>query len=129
LRPKLLADESFEGRIVAELRARGYEVGYVAETNSGSTDPEVLELAVKTGSVILTNDLDFGELAVRFGLPHCGILIVRLEGVPTEVKAKKLIELLGTSNKELQGKLTILTRERIRIRKIFPDRGNGHQIS
>ncbi len=121
-----MADESFEGLIVTALRRSGYQVGYIAETNSGASDDEVLKIALATDSVVLTNDLDFGELAVRLGLPHRGILILRLERMPTEAKGKLLLETLESVGDELKGKLAVLTKRRLRVRKNFLLGGNGH---
>ena len=41
-------------------------------------DEGVLQIAVAEQRILITNDLDFGELVVREGLPHAGIILFRL---------------------------------------------------
>jgi predicted nuclease of predicted toxin-antitoxin system len=51
-----------------------------------TSDEDVLALAFASGAVLLTEDTDFGELAVRLGRQHFGILLLRLPGARTEEK-------------------------------------------
>ena len=41
----ILADEGLNGKIVFFLREQGFELNWIAETSSGISDFEVLELA------------------------------------------------------------------------------------
>ena len=49
-----------------------------AEPDPG--DEAVMRIAHEEGRVLVTLDKDFGELAIVYGKPHCGI--VRLVGFP-----------------------------------------------
>ncbi len=66
---RLLADECCDAGLVLALRADGHDVLYSAETSQGASDEEVLERAFADDRVLLTEDKDFGELAVRQRLP------------------------------------------------------------
>ena len=60
-----IADEGVEREIVDGLRAQGHEVLYVAEMSPAINDAEVLDLANKASSILITSDKDFGELVFR----------------------------------------------------------------
>ncbi len=57
-----LADEGVEREIVDALRSQGHDVLYVAEMSPGINDGEVLDLANKASSILITSDKDFGDL-------------------------------------------------------------------
>ncbi len=61
----LLADENFPIPSVRELRAEGYDVYAVAESDSSITDEQVIEKAITEERIILTFDKDFGELIFK----------------------------------------------------------------
>lgn len=60
-----LADENVDRQIVERLRCVGFNVRYIAETDAGISDDEVLDLANSEESLLLTADKDFGELVFR----------------------------------------------------------------
>lgn len=60
----LLADENIHADLVAWLRGAGHDVLYAAETMRRAPDPELLELARRERRIVLTDDLDFGELVL-----------------------------------------------------------------
>ncbi len=51
---KLLADESLDFRIVKALRAAGYEVAAIAESDPSVSDDDVLGIANKPNAILLT---------------------------------------------------------------------------
>ena len=53
---KLLADEGVEQYLVQALRTAGHNVDYVAELAPGMSDDEVLTMATRDSSLLLTND-------------------------------------------------------------------------
>lgn len=70
---RLLADENFPLPAVSALREAGFDVGWIAETNPGALDDEVLAECISERRTLLTFDKDFGELAYRRRLPSdCG---------------------------------------------------------
>lgn len=51
----------------------------VKEQFPGIRDPDVLRIAKEEQRLIITQDEDFGELAVRLGLPAAsGVLLIRI---------------------------------------------------
>ncbi|GAA6742922.1 MULTISPECIES: DUF5615 family PIN-like protein [Thermus] len=59
---RFLADENLPLASVHLLRNRGFVVLAVVETSPGIPDGEVWALAAKHDAVLLTLDLDFGQL-------------------------------------------------------------------
>jgi predicted nuclease of predicted toxin-antitoxin system len=104
------------GRTVAEwLRALGHDVVEVREIEPRMPDVDILRLAVQEKRIVITVDKDFGELAIRQGHPHSGI--VRLPDVPVSTR-KVLLEtvLRNYADALLRGALITVGRHRIRIR-------------
>ena len=62
---KFLADENFPFTSVKLLRISGWNIAYIAETNSGVKDIFILKKAVKENLIILTFDRDYGELILN----------------------------------------------------------------
>ena len=53
----------------------------------GIEDEIVLKLANDNGSLLVTQDKDFGELVFRQGLTHWGVILVRLGGLTSDLKS------------------------------------------
>lgn len=113
----ILADENVESRIVNLLRENGYQVRYVSELSQGISDTEVLDQAVKDVHVLLTADKDFGELHYKHGQKHRGVLFYRLAKMTTLQKAQLILDTIKTNQKELADAFTVLTNNKIRIRR------------
>jgi predicted nuclease of predicted toxin-antitoxin system len=91
---KLLADENIEPAMVGDLRSNGFDVLYIRETRRGIADSAVLELAGNESRVLLTADLDFGELALRSGKLHAGVIILRLDPLSLKERIRRVLETL-----------------------------------
>ena len=117
----LIADENVDAGIVAALRDAGYAVTYVRELEPGVDDERVLQLAESKNAPLLTSDKDFGELVFRQRLLHAGVILIRLAGLPVEVKGEVLISVLRAHTAELTGAFTVIGRKSVRIRPGPPD--------
>ncbi|MFN0205113.1 MAG: DUF5615 family PIN-like protein [Planctomycetota bacterium] len=53
---KFSADENIDQEIVNRLREGGHDVQYVCEMRPGTSDEEVLSIAVRNKSILLTAD-------------------------------------------------------------------------
>ncbi len=89
---RILADENVEPVIVQWLRSLGHEVASICQRAPGIDDDRVLAVARDERRVLVTYDLDFGEIVYRRGLNHAGIVLLRLSD-PTP--AGRLIGLQG----------------------------------
>ena len=111
-----VADECVAQDIVLRLRTDGHDVYSVREQQRGINDPSVLQIAVGRGCVLLTQDLDFGELVYRHNLPHCGVILIRLPGLAPALRASQVSELVRTRAAELPNAFTVLSPTAARIR-------------
>jgi predicted nuclease of predicted toxin-antitoxin system len=88
----ILADENIDRRLVLLLRDAGLDLVTVVELGlAGSSDATVLETATSAGRVVLTQDADFGALAVHRGDPYVGILYLR----PGDLRPQTAVEMLA----------------------------------
>jgi len=115
---RLLADEGVEVQIVEALRGASHEVAYIAELAPGITDDEVMEEARRTESILLTTDRDFGDLVYRQHRATCGVVLLRLAGLPSERKAPAVLATIEQHADELPGCFTVVTPKTVRLRRL-----------
>jgi predicted nuclease of predicted toxin-antitoxin system len=113
---RFLADENTDARVIKALRADGHDVVSVAEAEPGISDEKVLEWANRESRILITEDLDFGELIFRDAMPCYGLLQLRIQGIDTASKIARV--LFAASDEELQGQLTTVSETDIRKRRL-----------
>jgi predicted nuclease of predicted toxin-antitoxin system len=119
-----LADENFPRPAVDALRLAGFDVLWIAESNPGAPDEEVLTLSISTERTLLTFHKDFGELAYHRGLPaHCGIVLFRLTPQSPDEAASLALSAIQ-SQKSWAAHFSVITRQRIRMRPLPPHRSD-----
>jgi predicted nuclease of predicted toxin-antitoxin system len=111
-----LADESVDGQIVERLRQDGHDVLYIAEMEPGISDEQVLEKANENQSLLLTVDKDFGELVFRLGRLHNGVVLIRLGGYSSEMRAEIVSVTKSQFASILNNSFSVISPGRIRIR-------------
>lgn len=112
---KFLADEGIDKKLVLELRNLGYDVEYVAETQYGSDDKDLLQRAFENDQVILTKDKDFGELIFRDQLKSNGVILIRLENVTTMQRIEICLEWFLRLDWDFYLKYTTITKSQARV--------------
>ena len=118
----ILADENIVSAVVSRLRADGLDVVWIAEVSPSIQDPDVLAHAVREHRILITDDKDFGELVVRECRPHCGVVLLRLGGMPPVQRAELVSRLFAESSAALAGAFTVVERDgRVRIRSAAKD--------
>jgi predicted nuclease of predicted toxin-antitoxin system len=116
----LVADEGVDKPIVDSLRADGHTVKYFAEAGSGSTDKDVLAAANDTQNLLLTCDKDFGELVYRQQLTNSGVVLIRLDGLSAESKARIVSKTMKEHIAEMREAFTVISPGMLRIRQRTP---------
>jgi predicted nuclease of predicted toxin-antitoxin system len=110
------------GGVRDELRTAGHDVEWVGDWPADLGDDDILSRAHAEQRILVTLDKDFGELAVRAGKPHSGI--IRLVDILPRQQAAVCLRILSAHAAELQqGAIVTATTFRIRIRA--PEQGNG----
>jgi predicted nuclease of predicted toxin-antitoxin system len=117
---KLLLDTCVWGGAKAELQAAGHEVLWTGDLAQDPGDEDILAQAHREQRVLITLDKDFGELAIRRSLPHCGI--VRLVNMSARQQGAVCQQVLAQYGDELtRGAIITVEAGRVRIRP--PDDG------
>lgn len=112
---KLLTDACIWGPTNAALRIAGHDVDWVGDWAADPGDLKILERAHADGRVLVTVDNDFGELAVRQGVPHSGI--IRLAMTPVVLEAEVCLAVIAAFAEELiDGAIVTATPRRMRLR-------------
>lgn len=113
----LIADESVEAQIVNKLRQSGHTVESIQESCPGTDDDVILAHANSQGILLLTSDKDFGELVFLHQQQTAGVVLIRLAGLPNDVKADIVSTAFESHGKEFTGNFSVITASSIRIRK------------
>jgi len=77
----------------------------------------VLNKAVETKAILITEDKDFGELVYRLKKTNSGILLLRLASVPINEKIEKLFTIIEKYQQELSNSFVVITAKKVRIRR------------
>jgi predicted nuclease of predicted toxin-antitoxin system len=113
----LLADESVDAQIVERLRADGHDVPYVAEMSPSITDNEVLDRANADESPLVTGDKDFGELVFRLHRATYGVILIRLPGLSSPLKAAIVSDAIRLHRDDMLHAFTVISPGMVRIRR------------
>ncbi len=112
---KLLLDTCVWGGAKAELQASGHDVLWTGDLPQDPGDEDILAQAYREQRVLVTLDKDFGELAIRRSLPHCGI--VRLVNFSARQQGTVCQQVLTQYGDELiRGAIITVEAGRVRIR-------------
>jgi predicted nuclease of predicted toxin-antitoxin system len=117
---RLLADECVAGTIVERLRSDGFDIVRASDVVAAASDEQVLATAHQDGRVLITADQDFGELAVRFGLPSVGIVNLALGELSARTCADITAAALHNFEDRIIGNLVTVEPGRVRIRPLPP---------
>ena len=113
----LIVDENVDKLIVDALRQDGHNVLYVAEFAPSIDDETVLAQANQNGALLITEDKDFGELVFRQRLIHTGVVLIRLDGLSKQAKARIVLTVFANQSSELPGTFSVISPGRVRIRQ------------
>lgn len=113
---KFLLDESADLPLAFHLRQLGHDVKAIARDYPRSLeDPDVLAIARQEQRILITNDRDFGELVFRQRLPHCGVILFRLEDERIPIKTAWLDHVLANHSDRLEH-FIVITHGGVRVR-------------
>ena len=114
---KFLTDENIGFKVINPLRKNGFDIKSILETNPGADDVKVLSIANTEDRILITTDKDFGELVYVNKLVHAGVILLRLSNDSSENKIKVLKSLFKLHLEELEKAFTVVTENKVRIRK------------
>jgi predicted nuclease of predicted toxin-antitoxin system len=115
---RLMADENIDQAIVLWLRTVGHDVKWAAEVEAGCADDDLLSLARGEGRVLITSDLDFGDLVFRQARLSHGIVLLRLRAAGQAQRLAQFISRWPEIEHRAGGHFVVVTERRIRVRKL-----------
>ena len=117
---KLLADVGVSWRVVEWLRATGHDATHLIELGlERLPDPDIFALAATEQRVLITFDLDFGEIAARSGQKQPSVIVFRLANTrPTNVIARLQVVLVDALSAIGEGSIVLVEESRIRVRRL-----------
>lgn len=113
-----LADESVDYNIFKDLKSAGFKIEHVLDLFPGTSDIEIVKYAFDNNSIVLTEDKDFGELAIRFKMNAKGIILLRFLNMDSQEKSKIILNALENHGEEMKNSLTVISDKKIRIKKL-----------
>lgn len=115
---RFLADMGVAGRIVDWLRAKGHDVKHLREEGlQRISDREVFQKAVAEGRILITFDLDFGEIVASSGGHATSVILFRLHNTRTPHVIERLAKVLSDSSGTLERSVVVVVEEsRYRVR-------------
>lgn len=114
----LLADENVDADIVAWLREEGHDVVWAAEKARRMSDSALLKLARSENRIMLTFDLDFGELIYRQGELSFGLLLMRFRAKLQKDRLRLLQRHWPAIESHLAGSYVVVSSRKIRVRPL-----------
>lgn len=114
----LLADESVDGRVIRALRSAGLPMVSVREDNPGLADRDVLSLARRLNSIVVTEDSDFGDWVFAHQEPTVGVIFLRYRHNEREPISRVVLELVRRYDSGLYRKFTTVTVKKTRMREV-----------
>ncbi|HZZ67287.1 MAG TPA: DUF5615 family PIN-like protein [Phenylobacterium sp.] len=115
---RFLIDESCSRSVSEALADAGHDVLVSRTAWAGAADRVLADLAFEQGRVIVSEDFDFGDLAVRDKVPMIGVILVACPNQTTHERAARLLEVVADLGDRLLGALTRVETRRIRQRPL-----------
>src|SRR5258708_6904701 len=108
--------------VVEWLRRQGHDAKHLREENLHKLpDGDIFKKAVDEKRIIITFDLDFGEIVALTKRKRAGIILFRLYNTRAVHVIERLKALLEDAPASLTDSITIVEETRYRVRQ-FPDR-------
>ncbi|MBI2469622.1 MAG: DUF5615 family PIN-like protein [Planctomycetes bacterium] len=114
---RLLIDVGVGKKVERWLHSRRYDIKCVRDIDARMPDKEILKIAVSDKRIVITMDKDFGELVYNSGLPHGGVLLLRLEDAKADEKIKVLERILEKYPDKLSDRFCVFKDGKLRSRK------------
>jgi predicted nuclease of predicted toxin-antitoxin system len=117
---KFLVDLALSPKTVKALRDRGYEAVRVNELGMAkSKDSEIIAYAAKNDLIVITADLDFGDILASTGYKKPSVIIFRLKGPSVEHINALLLSTIPRIRDSLdKGSIVVIEDYQIRIRRL-----------
>lgn len=116
---KILVDVGVSKAVERWLASQDLDVVAVRDLDPGMSDRAILTLAATEQRLVITMDKDFGELVVRSGRLHAGVLLLRLDDADGQEKLNVVKQIFALYRDVLAGNYCIYQGGRLRIRRLL----------
>ena len=115
--PQILADENIPASTIEWLKGKGFKATRTSEISlKGAKDSTIAEYAAKNNMTILTLDTDFAHIHHSIYKGKLTVIVIRAKpATPTNIIETLHAALKKIKIDEIQNKLAIITKKRIRI--------------
>ena len=113
-----LADENVPRPIIERLRLDGFTDHAIAETSAGAADADVLAAANQDRLILITQDQDFGVLAILRQLPVAGVVLLEVARLPLKAQVERVAQLVAADQMSFAGNPTVIEPGRTRARPL-----------
>ncbi|MGH8616919.1 MAG: DUF5615 family PIN-like protein [Burkholderiales bacterium] len=117
---RFLADMGISPRVVEWLRSRGHDVAHLGEQGlQRLADADVFTKAQQEQRILLTFDLDFGEIVALTGARMTSVIVFRLADARAQTVIARLATVLDRSAAALErGAVAVVETARHRVRRL-----------
>lgn len=117
---RFLADMGISPQTAAALRELGHDAAHLHDQNLDRLpDPDILDKARREERIVLTHDLDFGDLMAAGKMQLPSVIIFRLHNMRPERVERYLKEIITRHGHELEkGAIVSVTEGQVRIRPL-----------
>ncbi len=117
---KFLADMGISPKVVDFLQQHGHDATHLQQHGlCRLKDWQILEKAREEGCVLLTHDLDFGDLLAASGADLPSVLIFRLRNLRPDQVNRYLLKIISQYSENLgKGSIITITEGRVRMRRL-----------
>ena len=117
---RFLLDMGISVGVAASLRDLGHEADHLYELHLDTLpDAEILRKAVDDRSILVTHDLDFGNLLAASGARLPSVILFRLRDMrPSSVSARLRAVIANHASQLVAGAVVAVTESQIRIRDL-----------
>lgn len=117
---RFLADMGISPKIVDFLQHLGHQAVHLQQQGQHRLkDSEILEKARKEGCIVLTHDLDFGDLLAASGVDLPSVVVFRLRNMRPENVNRYVLKIISQYSEALEhGAIITVTEGRIRMRDL-----------
>jgi predicted nuclease of predicted toxin-antitoxin system len=95
------------------LIADGHDVVSIA-----NVDSVVLAHALQQGTLLLTEDKDFGDLVFHQHRSHLGVVLIRVDGLSAQLKAELVSAAIREHGSQMPHRFTVIGPAGVRIRTV-----------
>ena len=119
---RFLLDMNLPPAVAEWLQSKGHDAAHIREIGLGHLpDREVFARAAEEGRIVVTFDLDFGEIAGLAGATGATVLLLRLRLAHQDYLRQRLQAAIVEAAEALEAGATVVVEDaRIRIRRMPP---------